>query len=380
MQQGSGKQIFITVLALALLFGGIYGMQQFRNSMMAKSIRGKGIPPQTVSTTVAVYDIWSPAIDTIGSLHAIKGASLSAETGGLVTAIHFSSGESVYAGKLLVELNAAPLIAQLQQFQASARLAKINYDRDVAQLHIQAVSQSTVDADATALQSANAQVIAQQALIAQKMIRAPFAGILGIRQIDPGQYFAPGSTIVTLQKLDPIYLDFSIPQVDMTLVRKGLLVEAHSDALPGKSLHGRITAIEPQVDVNTRNIRIRAILPNTDGKLLPGLFMTVRIDQDRKQRLVTLPNAAVTYNPYGSTVFVVHENGKDTKGRPRLIVEQRFVTTGPTRGDQVAILSGIRANEIIVTTGQLKLHNGVPVLINNSIQPTNDPQPNVSDE
>ncbi|MDA8225938.1 MAG: efflux RND transporter periplasmic adaptor subunit [Betaproteobacteria bacterium] len=380
MKQRSGKQMFITVLALALLFGGIYGFQQFRNSMIAKMIHGKGMPPQTVSTTVAGYDTWNPSIDAIGSLRAVKGASLSTETGGLVTAIHFSSGENVPAGKLLVELNAAPLIAQLQQLKASARLAKINYDRDVAQLHIQAVSQSTVDADAATLQGANAQVAAQQAQIAQKMIRAPFAGKLGIRQVDPGQYLAPGAAIVTLQKLDPIYLDFSIPQVDLALVRTGLQIDARSDALPGKILHGRITAVEPQVDANTRNIKIRAALPNPDGKLLPGLFMTVRIDQNRQQRLITLPNAAIAYNPYGSTVFVVQEHGKNAKGQPQLTVEQRFVTTGLTRGDQVAIMTGIRPGEVIVTSGQLKLHNGAPVLVDNSIQPTNDAHPQVGDE
>ncbi len=380
MKSGSSKQMTIMVLAVVLVFGAIYGFQQFRNSIIQKAIRGQGMPPQAVSTTIAHTEAWHPKVDATGSLHAVLGASLSTESGGLITAIHFDSGQTVTAGKLLLELNAAPLIAQLAQSRAAARLAKINYDRDLAQLKIQAVSQATVDADAANLQSAQAQVAAQQAGIAQKMIRAPFAGKLGIRQVDPGQYLAPGAAIVTLQKLDPIYLDFSVPQSELPLIKTGERLSAQTDALPGKTVEGSITAIEPQVDSGTRNLKVRATLPNPDGNLLPGLFMSLRIQQGGARQFVTLPNAAIAYNPYGSTVFIVHENGKAADGKPKLTAEQRFVTTGDTRGDQVAILSGIKSGEVVVTSGQLKLHNGVPVFVNNRIQPTDNPNPKVPNE
>lgn len=380
MKQGSTKSLIIVVAGLALVFGGIYGFQQFRNSMMAKMIRGQGLPPQAVSTTVAGYAEWRPTINTIGSLHAVRGASLSTETGGLVTAIDFVSGENVPVGKMLIELNSAPLVAQLHQMQAAAQIAQVNYARDAAQLRIHAVSQSVVDNDLATLKAARAQVSAQQALIAQKIIRAPFAGRLGIRQVDPGQYLAPGATIVSLEKLDPIHLDFSVPQAELPRVHTGLSVFAESDAAPGHTLQGTITAIEPQVDTATRNVQVRATLPNPGGKLLPGLFMTVKIDQGRQEKWITLPATAIAYNPYGSTVFIVHEKGRDAKGKPELTVEQRFVTTGLTRGDQVAVLKGVQAGETVVTSGQLKLHNGSPVFVNNSILPASNPNPQVGDE
>ena len=389
MTQGSTKPMIITVLSVALVFGAIYGFQQFRNGMIQKAIRGQGMPPQTVSTLTAQTTSWQPVLSTIGSLHPVLGANLSTESGGLVTAIHFKSGDHVPAGKILVELNAAPQIAQLNQFKANERLAHINYDRDSAQFKIQAVSQAILDSDAAAVQSAQAQIAAQRANIEQKIIRAPFAGRLGIRQVDPGQYVAPGATVVSLQTLDPIYVDFTVPQSELSDLHPGLAITAQTDALPGTTITGKITAIEPQVDTNTRNIKVRATLPNHDGKLMPGLFMNLKIIQGKPQNWITLPDTAVAYNPYGSTVFIVHSSGNGANvhssgnganGKPRLTVEQRIVTTGDTRGDQVAILRGIQPGEVIVTSGQLKLHRDAPVLINNDIQPLNNPNPEVHDE
>lgn len=380
MSSKSTKPMLIMLVAVAILFGAIYGFQQFRNNMIAKMIGGKGLQPQAISVTVANKQTWHIFLDANGSLHASRSANLTTESGGLVTGISFHSGDRVPAGKLLLALNAAPLQAQLEQLQANEKLAQINYDRDTAQLKIQAVSQSAVDADAQALRSAKAQIAMQQATIAQKMVRAPFSGKLGIRQVDLGQYLAPGATIVSLQQLDPMYVDFEVPQTNLTSVHVGDAVDAETDAFPGKKMTGTIRAIEPQVDSSTRNIKVRASIPNPDGHLLPNLFMVLHIHRGIDHQYITLPATAIAFNPYGSTVFVVHEKGHDTKGKPKLEVEQRVVITGATRGDQVAVLHGVEPGETIVTSGQLKLHNGAPVLINNDIQPLNNPHPEVGDE
>lgn len=286
----------------------------------------------------------------------------------------------VRTGQLLLELNAAPLKAQLEQLKVAVRLAKQTYDRDLAQLKMQAVSQAAVDISAANLKSSLAQVTTQEAMIAQKNIRAPFSGQLGIRQVDLGQYLAPGTALVNLQKLDPMYLDFTVPQAQIDLIYVGESVTVQTNAFPNKTFTGTISAIEPQVDISTRNLKVRASIANPKGELLPGLFATARVKRGDEKQYVTLPNSAITYNPYGSTLFIVKNEGKGADGKPKLVVEQRFVTTGVTRGDQVAIVSGLKVNEVVVTSGQLKLRNGTPVFINNSLQPSNNPNPQVKDE
>ncbi|MHB1621207.1 MAG: efflux RND transporter periplasmic adaptor subunit [Sulfuricella sp.] len=380
MTKGTTKRMIIMLLLAALVFGGIYGFQQFRNKMIQKAIKGQGNPPQAVSTIVAQTSTWQPTVEAVGNLRAASGASLAAEVGGLVTGIHFESGEMVKAGQLLVELNAAPLKAQLEQLKAAAMLAQQNHERDSAQLKVQAVSQAVVDADAANLKSAQAQVATQEATIAQKTILAPFAGRLGIRQVDLGQFLAAGTTIVNLQKLDPMYLDFTVPQAQIDLIRVGNKITIQTNALPDKTFIGSISAIEPQVDTATRNLKVRARIANPKGELLPGLFATARVDEGGKRQYITLPDSAIAYNTYGSTVFIVKDDGKGADGKPKLSVGQRFVTTGATRGDQVAVLTGLKAGETVVTAGQLKLRNGASVFINNSVQPANNPNPEVKDE
>jgi membrane fusion protein (multidrug efflux system) len=362
------------------VFGGIYAFQQFRNKMIQQSIKGQANPPQSVSTTVAQTSTWQPSVEAVGNLRASKGTSLAAEVSGIVTAIHFDSGKMVKEGQLILELNAAPLKAQLEQLKAAARLAKQNFDRDRAQLKVHAVSQAAVDLAAANLKGALAQVTMQEATIAQKSIRAPFDGQLGIRQVDLGQYLAPGTALVNLQKLDPMYLDFSVPQAQIDLIHVGENVTVQTNAFPNKVFTGTISALEPQVDISTRNLKVRASIANPNGELLPGLFATARVNKGDIKQYITLPNSAIAYNPYGSTVFIVKSEGKGADGKPKLVVEQRFVTTGLARGDQVAVLSGLQVNEVVVTSGQLKLRNGTPVIVNNSVQPSNNPNPEVKDE
>jgi membrane fusion protein (multidrug efflux system) len=377
MTKGTTKRMLIMLIIAAVLVGGVVWFQGFKNSMIAKAIKGMSNPPQTVSTTVAQVSSWQPTVEALGNLRASEQASLSAEVGGLVTAIHFDSGAKVRAGQPLVEINPSPLKAQLAQLQAQAALAELNLKRDTAQLKVQAISQAVVDTDTATLKSAQAQVAAQQALIAQKTITAPFSGQLGIRQVNLGQYLAPGTAVVTLQKLDPMEVDFTVPQNQIDLVHVGMTAELQTSAVPGKTFAARVTAVEPQVNTTTRNLTVRARVPNPDGVLLPGIFATVHITEGKPQQYITLPNAAVSYNPYGATVYIVKDTGKGANGKPKLIAEQRFITTGPTRGDQVAVLKGVAVGETVVTAGQLKLRNGSPILVNNSVQPADSANPQV---
>jgi len=380
MTKGTTKRMIIMLLIAAIIFGGIYAFQQFRNKMIQQAIKGQANPPQSVSTTVAQTSPWQPSVEAVGNLRASNGTSLASEVSGIVTAIHFDSGAMVKTGQLILELNAAPLKAQLEQLKVAVRLAKQTFDRDLAQLKMQAVSQAAVDISAANLKSALAQVTMQEAIIAQKSIRAPFSGQLGIRQVDLGQYLAPGTALVNLQKLDPMYLDFTVPQAQIELIHVGDSVTVQTNAFPNKTFTGTISAIEQQVDIATRNLKVRASIANPNGELLPGLFATARVKRGDEKQYVTLPNSAISYNPYGSTVFIVKNEGKGADGKPKLVVEQRFVTTGVARGDQVAVISGLQVNEVVVTSGQLKLRNGTPIFINNSIQPSNNPNPQVKDE
>ncbi|HLZ18703.1 MAG TPA: efflux RND transporter periplasmic adaptor subunit, partial [Smithellaceae bacterium] len=238
-----------------------------------------------------------------------------------------------------------------------------------------AVSQASLDADAADLKVKQAQVAQQEAQTIKKSIRAPFAGRLGIHSVNPGQYLNAGDKIVTLQALDSIYVDFYLPQQELSRLTKGQTVTAVSDAYPNKKFTGRITAVSPKVDPQTRNVQIEALLENPRHELLPGMYANIRVQAGKPQRYLTIPRAAVTFNPYGETVYIVEEKGKDAKGQPSLAVKQSFITTGPARGDQVAVLKGIKEGDRVVTAGQLKLKSGSPVIIDNTVQPANDPHP-----
>jgi len=254
-------------------------------------------------------------------------------------------------------------------------LSDITYERDQKQFKMQAVSQATLDTDAANLKNAKAQVAQQQAIIDKKLLRAPFSGHLGIRAVDLGQYLGPGTVIVTLQALDPIFVDFFVPQQSVDEVQLGQTVRVKVDAFKDKTFTGEISAINPKVDIGNRNVQIRATLKNPDHKLLPGMYATVEIATGAAKTYVTLPQTAITYNPYGDTVYVVESKGNDADGKPKLTARQTFITVGPTRGDQVAVLKGIEEGDMIVTAGQIKLHNGSVVLIDNSVTPTADAAP-----
>jgi membrane fusion protein (multidrug efflux system) len=320
---------------------------------------------------------WQPNLEAVGSLRAVKGADLSLEVSGVVDTISFNSGDDVNEGTLLLKLRSDDDQAKLESLQATADLNQITFDRDQKQFKLQAVSQATIDTDAANLKNAQAQAAQQQAILDKKTLKAPFTGHLGIRAVDLGQYLGAGTVIVTLQALDPIFVDFFVPQQAVDQLKLGQAISVKIDAFKDQTFPGEVSAINPKVDTSTRNVQVRATLKNADHKLIPGMYATVDISTGAPQNYVTLPQTAITYNPYGNTVYIVDDKGKDASGKSQLVARQNFVTTGTTRGDQVAILKGVNEGEMVVTSGQIKLHNGSTVLIDNSVQPTADASPNI---
>jgi membrane fusion protein (multidrug efflux system) len=372
------KRMLIMLVLVAVVLGGIFGFKDFVNGKIKEFMTGPtgpGHQAQTVSTAKATSTDWQSQIEAVGSLRAVNGADLSIELAGVVEKLNFQSGDDVEEGKVLLKLRDADDVAKLKSLEAQADLAKITYDRDVKQLNAKAIAQAVVDNDDANLRNLRAQVDQQRALVEKKTLKAPFAGHLGIRQIDLGQYLAAGTAIVTLQALSPLYVDFLLPQMALAQIRVGQPVKVKVDTFANKDFTGKITSINSRVDVTTRNVQVRATIDNNDHKLLPGMFATVSIDSGAPQKLVTVPQTAIAYNPYGNLVYVVDNKGKGADGKPQLVVRQTFVTTGATRGDQVAVLKGIKEGDEIVTAGQMKLRNGASIVVNNTVSPTNDANP-----
>ncbi len=368
-------RMIVMLLGIFLVFGLVFGYGAVRSYFIGKFLAGFGNQTQTVATITATDTPWQSRLSSVGSVTAVNGANLSAEVPGIVDTIHFQSGADVKAGALLLTLRPNNDPAVLAQLQAQAALDQVNYDRDRKQFAADAIARSQVDTDRANLAAAQAQVQGQQALMAEKIIRAPFAGRLGIRQVNLGQYLGVGAQIVSLQQLNPLFVDFYLPQQALSQLSVGQDVQVGIDAFPGQSFTAKISAIGANVDSTTRSIQVRATLPNDNLKLRPGMFATVSIGTGAPQNLVTLPQTAITYNPYGDTVYLVN-HGRDKAGKNISTAQQVFVTLGDTRGDQVAVLQGVKPGDVVVTAGQLKLRNGAPVAINNSVQPANNPNPN----
>jgi membrane fusion protein (multidrug efflux system) len=381
-------RLIVMLLVVGLLFGAVFGFGAFKNYEIGKFLAGFGNQSQTVATIKAQTSAWQPSLSSVGSLVAVNGADLSPQVAGVVQSINFESGADVKQGDVLLVLAPNNDPAVLAQLQATADLDQVTLARDTKQFAADAISKAQVDTDRANVATAGAQVKAQQALIAEKTIRAPFSGRLGIREVNLGQFLAVGTTIVTLQQLNPLFVDFYLPQQSLSNVAVGQTVNVAVDAFPGQSFAGQITALNAAVDTATRSIQVRARIANDDERLRPGMFATVSIGVGATAAFVTLPQTAISYNPYGDTVFLVHQD-RDASGNPVidphshkqvLVVQEDFVTTGDTRGDQVAITKGVAPGDIVVTAGQLKLHNGSAVVINNTIQPPNDPNPTPPNE
>ncbi|KAF3998349.1 efflux RND transporter periplasmic adaptor subunit [Glaciimonas immobilis] len=373
------------VLLIALLALGFF----LHIRKLIASAPKPGAQSVSVATIKAIE--WQPQLSSVGTMVAVRGVDVSTEIAGLVRTVSFKSGEDVKAGQLLVQLNADSDIAQLHALEANAELAASVLARDKQQLAVQAISQAQIDNDLADLKSKQALAAQQSATVAKKTIRAPFAGKLGITTINPGQYVNPGEKIVTLQTIDPIYVDFFIPQKQLSGLMTGQTLNLTNDAYADTAFVGKVTAISSKVDPATRNVQVEATVSNAKRQLLPGMFANVKVEIGGKKSYLTLPQTAITYNPYGSTVFVVtsfkkppaqndvaKDAAKEAPGAPKdgdLVVQQVFVTTGETRGDQVAILTGLKEGQRVVTSGQLKLKNNTVIVINNKVEPLDNPNP-----
>lgn len=357
----------VAVVALIVLIAGIKATMIYRMIQQAKAA---GTPAQTVTATTAAYSDWQPQISAVGSVRAVRGVDITTEVTGLVRSVDFRSGADAKRGQVLVRLNSDADVATLHSLEAAADLAATVYARDKMQFEAQAISQAQLDADAADLKNKRAQAAAQAALVEKKILRAPFDGRLGITTVNPGQYLNTGDKVVTLQELDRVYVDFRLPQEQLAQVRPGLEVRLALDAFPGESFPGTINAVDPLVDSGSRNFQAEATVPNPTHKLLPGMFVRVTVLSGAQQRYLTLPQTSITFNPYGSTVFLVK---KDDKGKST--AQQTFVTTGSTRGDQIAVLKGIKEGDEVVTSGQLKLKNGTPIDISSALQPSDAANP-----
>lgn len=331
-------------------------------------------PPMAVATIGAAEQVWQRKFHSVGSFVAVEGVTVSNELAGTIEKISFESGDPVKQGDLLVQFNIAPDEAQVRGTDAQATLARISLNR-AKDLRAEGTNaQSDLDVADAQYQQATATVDNLKATIAKKVITAPFSGRLGIRQVNIGQFLAVGTPIVTLQALDPLYINFALPQQDVVGLSVGQKVQVRVDAYPGEVFAGTVNALNSKVDDTTRNLGIQATLRNADERLKPGMFGSVDVLQPKEDRFITLPQSAIVYNPYGNAVYVI-EPGKDAEGAPVLLARQRFVELGETRGDQVAVLKGVVAGEQVVTAGQLKLRNGAAVQLNNSVQPENNAAP-----
>jgi len=363
------KRIFFTIVGLIVLIavlGGIKGLQIFRMTAAGKQFVP---PPETITSFEVQTKAWETLLTSVGTLEAVQGVMVTAELKGKVENIAFEPGAKVLAGDLLVQQDISSETAQLRASEAAVKLAKITLERTRKLLTEKTVSQSEYDnADAQYKQAA-AQADNIRATIAKKTIRAPFAGRLGIRLINLGQTLNEGDAIVSLQSFDPIFVNFSLPQQQLAKVRPGLTVRMTTDALPGRSIEGKITAINPAVDAATRNIEIQATAENPEEQLRPGMFVSVNVVLPTLEKVLPIPATAVLYAPYGDSVFVVEEKKNEKNNQPSMIVRQQFIRLGEKRGDFIAVASGLKEGETIASTGVFKLRNGQSVVVNNALAP-----------
>ena len=335
-------------------------------------------PPAAVTSIVAKQEQWPGKLNMIGTVEAVHGVTVSADLAGIVGRINFESGQSVREGAVLVELDTRQEHAQLASLEAQRDLAHVNFGRMDGLVKAGVISRMDYD-QATAQQKATEANVAEiKATIERKTIRAPFSGILGIRKVNLGQYLAGGGAIVPLQSLNPIYVNFGVPQQAATNVRVGHTVRVSTEDVAGHVFTGRVTAIDSVVDETTRNVQIQATLSNPEGKLRPGMFIQVELATAAPRPVVTLPTSAISYAPYGDSVYVITDL-KDPKGQTYRGVRQTFVKVGGSRGDQVAVISGVKPGDEVVSSGVFKLRNGAAVQVNNKVQPGNNPAPKPED-
>ncbi len=372
------KRMILMLVVLVAILGGL-GFAKFRQVEAAIAMGASFQPPPTAVTTVVVKkETWPSTLSVIGTAAAIQGVTVSADLPGTIDKIHFESGQWVKEGDILVELDTRQERAQLASLEAQRDLAKVNYDRAQELVKAGVISRSDYDTATAQQKATEAQVGDTRAAIARKTIHAPFSGVLGIRQVSLGQYLAAGQAIVSLQSLSPIYVNFGVPQQETSKVIPGHVIRLTNNDLPGMTFTGRITALDSVISEQTRNIQVQSIVTNKDNKLRPGMFVQVELPVGHPREVVPLPASAINYAPYGDSVFVVTDM-KDPKGNSYRGVRQQVVKIEGSRGDQVAITSGLNPGDEVVSSGVFRLRNGAPIQINNSVKPENSASPKPED-
>jgi len=370
----------ILMVVLMTIFITVLGFVKFRQfQAMAGEFAAMQPPPDAVTTIVAVREEWPATLNSIGTVAAVQGVTVSADLPGIVDRIAFDSGKTVGKGDILVQLDTRQEQAQLAGAESQLQLAKLNFERMQGLVQQDAVSRAEYDAAAAAHQQAEARLGEIRATIERKTIRAPFSGVLGIRQVNLGQYLTGGAPVVPLQSLNPVYVNFGVPQQEAAQIRPGRSVQITVGELGDSKFTGRVSALDSVVDETTRNVQVQATLANPGGKLRPGMFVQAQVMLGAGRQVVALPASAINYAPYGDSVFVVSDL-KNPQGQPYRGVRQQVVKLGDARGDQIAVLSGIKPGEEIVTSGVFKLRNGVPVQVNNKVQPGNSATPHPEDK
>ena len=367
--------LMLGVMATLLTALGFMKFKQIQTAVQASAYQP---PPEAVTSVVAQPEVWPATTGVIGTMEAVHGVMVSSDLPGTVTKINFDSGKAVHEGDILVELDTREERAQLASLEAQRDLAKVNYGR-MEQLVKEGVISRVEYDQATAQQKQTEANVGQiRATIERKTIRAPFSGTLGIRKVNLGQYLSAGNAVVQLQALNPIYVNFGLPQQALGQVRVGRSLRVTSEDLPGKAFTGRVTALDSVIDQTTRNVQVQATLANPEGKLQPGMFVQVEVVLGASRTVVPLPASAISYAPYGDSVFVITDL-KDPKGHTYRGVRQQFVKLEGSKGDQVAVVSGLNPGDEVVTSGVFKLRNGAAVQVNNKVQPGNNPAPKPED-
>lgn len=378
------KRLVITVVACAVVFGGIFGFKWFRSRMINQYLNQmveQRVP--TVSATEATTDKWALVLEAVGTVKAINGIKVTSEVPGVVQSIRFQSSTRAEDGEILVQLRDESDRARLRALEAKAAEAQSDFKRVRRLFQQNNLSESEYDLARSQLAQARANAQAQREEVEKRTIRAPFAGQLGIRQVDIGEFVEPGTPLVTLQQINPIYINFSLPGEKMNLVDQGQNVRASLSAYPEQTFEGSITAVEPAVDPGTRNFNIQATFDNAGGKLRPGMFAEVTVRRPQSEEVVVVPRTAISFNPYGDSVYVIQEKQSEDGGasdgksqdKPELIVQRRFVETGRVRGTMIAVTEGLKPGERVATSGLLKLRNNARVTINNEVQPPRNTSP-----
>ena len=373
------KRMILMLVLMAILIGGLGLLKLRQFQAMADEFAAMQPAPEAVTTIVTEREEWPATLDAIGTVAPVQGVTVSADLPGVVDRIAFDSGRTVDKGDVLVQLDTRQEQAQLAGAESQVELARVNFERMRGLVEQDAVSRAEFDAAAAAHQQAEARVREIRATIERKTIRAPFAGVLGIRQVNLGQYLTGGDSIVPLQSLNPVYVNFGVPQQEAGKMRQGRSVRITVGELGEGQFTGHVTAIDSIVDPTTRNVQVQATLSNPGGKLRPGMFVQAQVMVGAGRQVVALPASAINYAPYGDSVFVLADL-KNPKGQPYRGVRQQVVKLGPARGDQVAVVSGLNAGEEVVTSGVFKLRNGVAVQVNNKVQPANSPAPKPEDQ